>query len=304
MKILKRMAAAAAMLTLFLSLSAMTAMAADTTEGYDYRITLHAGNMGELNGTKGGSETVSVQYGDTVVFDLSNVKVTDDRYYIRGVKRSGRDNNEVAAAFTATEDADYVVAYGIKGNMVAYTVKYQDASGRQLAPDSTFYGNVGDKPIVAYKYIANYVPRALALTKTLTENEADNVFIFVYNSGNPGTITIPGGDTTNVVTVVVPGVTTVTGNGNGGAGAAGGAGGQNAGDNAGDAEDGNGDVTTPDNLVDLDEDQAPAANIDLNGTTSRAFPLAAACGIAAGAIAALFMLIVWIRRRMQTDDEE
>ena len=31
------------------------------------------------------------------------------------------------------------------------------------------YGNVGDKPVVAYKYIDSYIPQAYALTKTLVE---------------------------------------------------------------------------------------------------------------------------------------
>ena len=86
--------------------------------------------------------------------------VTDDKYYVKGIRLSGRDNNETLAApsFTVDKDADYVVAYGIKGNMVAYTVNYQDASGNSLAESQTFYGNVGDKPVVAYRYVENYIP--------------------------------------------------------------------------------------------------------------------------------------------------
>ena len=62
--------------------------------------------------------------------------------------------------------------------MVAYTVNYQDASGKSLAESQTFYGNIGDKPVVAYRYIENYIPDALALTKTLSDNEVENVFTF------------------------------------------------------------------------------------------------------------------------------
>lgn len=209
MKAFKKLAAAAAAITFLLSLSILTADAAEAPKGYSYQVTLHAGNQGTIGGQD--SVTISdLQYGAQVSFDLSTIQVTDDRYYVKGVRLSGRDNNTVnATAFRVEGDADYVVAYGIKGNLVAYTVKYQDASGKQLAADSTFYGNVGDKPIVAYKYIENYVPQALALTKTLSANEAENVFTFVYKRGEAGTITIPGADTTNVVTVVVPGVTTV-----------------------------------------------------------------------------------------------
>lgn len=310
MKAFKKLAVAAAAITFLLSLSILTADAAEAPKGYSYQVTLHAGNQGTIGGQD--SVTISdLQYGAQVSFDLSTIQVTDDRYYVKGVRLSGRDNNTVnATAFRVEGDADYVVAYGIKGNLVAYTVKYQDASGRQLAADSTFYGNVGDKPIVAYKYIENYVPQALALTKTLSANEAENVFTFVYKRGEAGTITIPGSDTTNVVTVVVPGVTTVNGGGAnaGGNGAGGGAaaGADANGGAAGEGDNGdNGDnveVTTPDNLVDLDENQAPAANIDLDGNGAKAFPFAAAVVIGVGALAALLVLAVWIRKRMKSEE--
>ncbi len=310
MKAFKKLAAAAAAITFLLSLSILTADAAEAPKGYSYQVTLHAGNQGTIGGQD--SVTISdLQYGAQVSFDLSTIQVTDDRYYVKGVRLSGRDNNTVnATAFRVEGDADYVVAYGIKGNLVAYTVKYQDASGRQLAADSTFYGNVGDKPIVAYKYIENYVPQALALTKTLSANEAENVFTFVYTPGEAGTITIPGSDTTNVVTVVVPGVTTVNGGGAnaGGNGAGGGAAagadanGGAAGEGDNDDNDDNVEVTTPDNLVDLDENQAPAANIDLDGNGAKAFPFAAAVVIGVGALAALLVLAVWIRKRMKSEE--
>ena len=61
---------------------------------------------------------------------------------------SGRDNASSkrldAPAFTVEGDADYVVAYGIKGNMVAYTVNYQDASGNSLAEVDMKNGCVTD----------------------------------------------------------------------------------------------------------------------------------------------------------------
>lgn len=307
MKAFKKLAAAAAAITFLLSLSILTADAAEAPKGYSYQVTLHAGNQGTIGGQD--SVTISdLQYGAQISFDLSTIQVTDDRYYVKGVRLSGRDNNTVnATAFRVEGDADYVVAYGIKGNLVAYTVKYQDASGRQLAADSTFYGNVGDKPIVAYKYIENYVPQALALTKTLSANEAENVFTFVYTPGEAGTITIPGSDTTNVVTVVVPGVTTVNGGGaNAGGNGAGGGAAAGADANGGAAGEGDNDdsveVTTPDNLVDLDENQAPAANIDLDGNGAKAFPFAAAVVIGVGALAALLVLAVWIRKRMKSEE--
>ena len=192
MKILKKMAAAAAVITFLMGLTVMPAAA---KEPYDYTITLHAGNKGTVSGRDNVRLTAS--YDNIISFDLSQVQVTDERYYVKGIRLAGRDNNTVSATtFRVTGDADYVVAYGIKGNLVSYTVKYQDASGKQLVPDRVFYGNVGDKPIVAYQYVENYVPRALALTKTLSANAAENVFTFVYAPGDAGTITVRGDDTT------------------------------------------------------------------------------------------------------------
>ena len=59
--------------------------------------------------------------------------------------------------------------------MVAYTVNYQDANGNALSDSETFYGAVGDQPVVAFKYFENYHPQAYNLTKTLSSNEAENI---------------------------------------------------------------------------------------------------------------------------------
>ena len=120
---------------------------------------------------------------------------------MKGVRISGRDNNSLeTSAFHVNGDRDFVVAYGIQGDMVGYTVNYQDEEGNQLAPSRTYYGNIGDKPVVAYLYVENYTPQALALTKTLSSNESQNVPVTTE------TVTVPGETTT--VTTVVPGTTT------------------------------------------------------------------------------------------------
>lgn len=100
--------------------SGMGVMAAD--EPYTYTVTLSAGNMGTVEGQE--QVTLSgLSAGQTVSFDLSGVQVTDERYYVKGIRLSGRDNSEALAstAFRVNGDADYVVAYGVKGDMVAYT---------------------------------------------------------------------------------------------------------------------------------------------------------------------------------------
>ena len=83
-------------------------------------------------------------------------------------------------SFPVTEDMAFVVDYGIRDDgMVKYTVKFvEEETGKELALTSTYEGRVGDKPIVSHKYISGYIPNALNATKTLTSNEADNVFTF------------------------------------------------------------------------------------------------------------------------------
>ena len=214
--------------------------------------------------------------------------------------------------------------------MVAYTVNYQDASGNALAESQTFYGNIGDKPVVAYRYVENYIPDALALTKTLSDNESENVFTFTYTPGATDRIV----ETTTTVTTTVPGTATpagaagttgsagttgaTAGTGTGttaGGTAAGGttAGGTTAGGtttggtaggttNADNSQDTTDDTTTapdeqtPKSLVDLDDEDTPKGNIDAKDKTSKT-PIAAGIGIIVVAVAALAGLIVFLKKR-------
>ena len=166
---------------------------------YTYTVTLYAVNQGSFTGTDGVSVSGSGQitYADQEQIQITGLKygdrisVTpqagmtalqeDSKYYIQGIRESGRDNNTVGnSSFAVDSDREYVVAYGIRGNMVTYQVNYQDAQGNTLAPSQNFYGVVGDRPVVAFQYIEGYQPQAYNLTGTLGSNEADNVFTFVY----------------------------------------------------------------------------------------------------------------------------
>jgi hypothetical protein len=149
--------------------------------GYTYTVRFYSGQQG----TFGGSEVVTYEnlnYGDRVSFQQSSVTLKDgSKYYVKGIRESGKDNNTaVATSFVVTGDQDYVVAYGILGSAVAYTVQYQDANGATLAEPETYYGNVGDMPVIAYLYIEGYQPQAYNLTKTLSEDASENLFTFVY----------------------------------------------------------------------------------------------------------------------------
>ena len=333
MKKWKRLLVSLLTVSMTLGASTMSVMADDTTP-YTYKVTLSAGNKGTING-QNKIEQTNIASGSTVTFNLNDIQVTDDKYYVKGIRLSGRDNNETLAApsFTVDKDADYVVAYGIKGNMVAYTVNYQDASGKSLAESQTFYGNIGDKPVVAYRYIENYIPDALALTKTLSDNESENVFTFTYTPGATDRIV----EATTTVTTTVPGTATpagaagttgsagttgaAAGTGTGttaGGTAAGGttaggttAGGTTTGGTAGGTTnaDNSQDTTakdkdtatsedeqTPKSLVDLDDEDTPKGNIDAKDKTSKT-PIAAGIAIIVVAVAALAGLIVFLKKR-------
>ncbi|WP_434309828.1 MucBP domain-containing protein [Hominifimenecus sp. rT4P-3] len=175
-------------LTLAFSVPVMAA-----EEEYTYTVRIFAG----AQGTIGGQEVVvykDLPYNARINFNPKSVSLNDDsKYYFKGLRESGSDNSEASSllSFAVTGDQDYVVAYGIRGNSVAYTVNYQDEDGNTLAPSETFYGNVGDRPVVAFLYIEGYQPQAYNLTGTLSENAADNVFTFTYSAAVTGVVQTP-----------------------------------------------------------------------------------------------------------------
>lgn len=235
-------------------------------EDYKYQVTIFSGKQGAFSGTaglvvKGADYSVSntadaiviknLNPGDTVSFEARSGAVAldkDSKYYVQGIRISGRDNNAAVenSSFEVTGDQEYVVAYGIKGNQVAYTINYQDANGNKLADSQTFYGNVGDKPVVAYTYIDGYTPEYRNLTKTLSANAAENVFTFNYLPYETVTVTTPGQTITNTTgqTVTVPGGTTTTTGGTAGGttGTTSGTGTNANGGNAAGTTTGNGDA--------------------------------------------------------------
>lgn len=152
-------------------------------EEYTYKIRFFAGAQGEIDGQEM-VEYKECSYGQRITFNQNRVTLKDNsKYYIRGIRRSGRDNDEIlsAVSFEVTEDADYVVAYGILGDAVMYTVEYVDEAGNTLAPSETYYGNVGDRPVVAFAYIEGYQPQAYNLTGVLESDASRNVFRFTYS---------------------------------------------------------------------------------------------------------------------------
>lgn len=306
---------------------------------YTYTVTFDGGNQGVLSGTaglgvSGSGYQVEMQDGkiivsglkanDVVSFDAQAGAVSmesDSKYYVKGVRRSGRDNEEAAASsFRVTGDADYVVAYGIKGDMVGYTVNYQDEEGKELAPSRTYYGNVGDKPVVAHLYVEGYTPEALALTKTLSENESENVFTFVYREGETQVITTPGETITTTVTeteeapaagttgdtdendTAGPGRDTATGDEENDPAVGPGQDAAGETDAAG-TEGGETTEIEPDevpqsqDVVDLDEEDTPLGNMTIDKEeVEKGMPLAAGIAIAVVAVAGLAGLVIFVKK--------
>lgn len=321
MKKIRKLLAAVLTAGLLLSLSAVNVFA----EEYTYRVTIDGGNQGVLAGmagleVKSASANVSLEDGkivirnlkanDVVSFDAQRgaVNMNDDsKYYIQGIRRSGRDTEEMASSsFRVTEDSDYVVAYGIKGNLVSYTVRYQDGNGNELAPSQTYYGNIGDKPVVANIYISGYSPKALALTKTLSANEAENVFTFEYRKGETQVIETPGETTTETVVQYIDGGTTTRPTDQTTDQTTGQTGTQTpeVDTEAGQAQPEEDENVTevqgeevPQDLVDLDDEETPLGNMDLDKEdVKKGIPLAAGIAISVAAVAALAGLFIFLRK--------
>ena len=208
---------------------------------YTYTITVNAGKEGDFSDGK----TVKLgpyHYGDSCTVNINSLglKISDpDTYYARGLKISGHDNDEVSRrdfqsyTFDVTGDESFSVAYALKGNMVEYVVNYVDEDGNELHQSETFYGMIGDYPVVSYQVVDGYLPDAYNKGKTLSSDESENVFTFVY-SRNEG-----GGTNTIIVD-----------NRNGGAG--------NAGTGAGNAGAGTGNG--PAQFVNLDDGATPTTD--------------------------------------------
>lgn len=197
MKTMRKILALLFVVSLLLSLGLTAAFAADEeTETIErtYTVRIFAGNQGKLNiGSDPAVFVGTYGVGAQVSFSPDNVDLPEDsKYYVKGIREAGLDNDAIAySSFTVTRDIDYVVAYGILSTAVQYTVNYVSTKGETLAPSKTFYGNVGDKPVVAHIYVEKYIPQAYNLTMTLSENAAANVFTFVYSPIPTVTVTTP-----------------------------------------------------------------------------------------------------------------
>lgn len=313
-------------LSIILLTNGQTAVAAE--QEYTYTVRLYAGNQGKL--TKKGIDVNSdsavvsakddhiavsgLKYGDTVYIRPQDAaKTTDARYYVKGVRRSGRDNSEAEApTFHVACDRDYVVAYGVSGDMVAYTVNYVDTKGVSLMASDTYYGNIGERQYVSSRYIAGYQPQVLNMVKTLSQNAEENVFTFQYV---PVTTPTPAPAPTPSPTPAQPTQTTGGTTAPTPAGATPGADaaaeedapGADAGEALPDGDvplGGDAGVAIPDDevplnqqeLVDLDDDEVPLANIKAEQPIVMGY-LPVYIGIGGAAALTLIGAIIYLKKK-------
>ncbi|MCM1025825.1 MAG: hypothetical protein NC432_05290 [Roseburia sp.] len=167
---------------------------------------LEDGTCLQISGLKYNDELVfsaNVAEGENATIDLvADPNTGISKYYVQGVRESGSERN--AGTSKVTGDMDFVVAYGVQGNMTYYTVNFVDRQGNTLMPSQRYSGKIGDYAVVGYRYIENYQPYAYNLGKTLSENEAENVFNFEYTM-LPTVTNVTTQTVTETVTVTVPG---------------------------------------------------------------------------------------------------
>ena len=236
----------------------LTARAASSDEKETYTVRLFSGAHSTLIN---GSEMMSyeVAYDSPLPFSTRDVVQlgAESKYYVKDIRESGKDNAETLdEGYRVREDRDYVVTYGVLGNSVSYTVQFQTEEGTDLAPPETYYGNIGDRPVVAFLYIDGYLPQAYNLTGTLQSDPAANVFTFVYTpiSEEAAAAGAEAGAAAGGTTTTPPAAGTAAGAAGAGAGA--GAGDAAAADAAAEAEG----VAPPEDLVEIGDEETPLAN--------------------------------------------
>lgn len=293
---------------------------------YTYTVTLYSGKEGTFSDGSDEIKITGLKYGDVVSLGqyIPSVSLKDaDKYYVRGVRESGKDNNTVSnPAFKVESDREYVIAYGIKGNMTTYTVNYQDQNGNDLLPGETFYGVVGDKAVVAFRYVDGYRPQAYNLSKTLSSNTAENVLTFTYqkidqsngNNGNNGGNNTGNGSTGNSNTPNDTNNSNNGGTGNNTTGTTGNTAGNTNDAASTTATDGtqnqtdtvtSSDSETPKEEINLDDEKTPLANKDLKKAKSRpAGIMYVLIAIAVAAIAALITLLIMMKKKDKKKREE
>ncbi len=280
-----------------------------------YTITVYSGNSGTFSDGSTVKVIDGLKLGDVVQLDTTSGEfkpvINDDvadKYYPRGLKIAGHDNDEISQLqfvqyrLEVEGDESFTIAYGMKGALVKYTVYYVDEDGKTLAPSAEFYGMPGDTPVVSYQYVEGYLPASYNIGRTLSENEDENVFYFVYTQ----TGTNENGDNGDNGDNGNGNNGDNGGNGQNGTGADnGGAGNDNAGANGNGNANDNGQSSEPEQITIEDTETPQAEPGDADKTESESqLEKAIAIGIVCAIILLIALAALFIRRRKQDQQEE
>jgi len=293
-----------------LALAAVLVVAPASAFAYDYTVRVWGGNEST---TEGIVHQDTVSGGDVYTLSRSWATPKDDKYYVKGFRVAGEDKL-CEMSKPITEDTDFVVAYGIKGEQVSYTVRYvESGTGNELVGSEsgqtsvTYYGNKGDKPVVAYEHIPGYRPLYRNITGTL-KDEGQNNWTFEYIAlaeGENEEGTTPATTTTTVTTTT--GTSTTTGGGTtstgGGTTSTGGGTPAATGATPAAASPAAGIPTSPPRpttaqIQDIDNPLASGQN---DAKSDSGIPVALIFGISAAVVAGLAALIYFLRRRSKND---
>ena len=177
---------------LLFSLVILPVRAAD--DDYDYTVTIFGGLHGTVKSVNPvNDQYIDVQTADKIVLKVPKgyrwnpndfeVTVNDQKYFWGLEFQFAGKEDSPAFDFEVDTDVDIVPIYRTAYNAVEYTVRYLHVGDNaEVYPQQTFYGNVGEKPVIAYKYKEGYIPTAYNETRTIDEDPSKNVFTFYYET--------------------------------------------------------------------------------------------------------------------------
>ena len=97
------------LLALAVSIFPISAQAAEP----QYQLRVYPGNKGTISGSANAPYSVTLPYGRSLTIpDVTPI----EEYYVKGIKESGKDS--FMTSYYVTQDQDFIVVYGLKGNEV------------------------------------------------------------------------------------------------------------------------------------------------------------------------------------------
>ena len=176
-------------LLLALCLAASVVITA-SADNYSYTVRIFSGNQGTIDG--GTVRVIPGQSIGTIPFNPSDITIKNpQKYFIKGVREIGRDNNEFTDTIRVDRDVDYVVAYGLRGSEIGFTiVLVASDTGRELGRETT-YGNRGDVALIKAPYVDGYRPQANYVRRTLTADEERTLIYYPIVVPTPAPTPVP-----------------------------------------------------------------------------------------------------------------